>query len=123
TSEAARRWLTSLAVGPVSDEKYSAVHALIISSLVGGSDIPPPSLLPHVMALIRSREYFCDHTLVISLEKFGRPAVQYVDELVALRAKLESEARLPVDDRSVVLRTQYETAASAMDEAIARLQR
>lgn len=123
TSDAASRWLTSLAVGPISAEKYAAVHALIIHSLVGGSDTPPGSLLPHVMALIRSPEYFCDYTLVRSLEKFGRQAVQHVDELVVLRARLESEAHLPVDDRSFVLRTQYEMVASVMDETIARLQR
>jgi hypothetical protein len=118
TSEAARQWLTSLAQGPLSVEKHSAVEALVILN-----GMPPASLLPQVMELIRSPEYFCATNLVLSLKDFGRPAARYVDELVELRAKLEAEAKLPVDARTVVLRTEFATAASVMDEAIAALQK
>jgi len=118
TSEAARRWLMSLAQGPLSVEKFSAVEALVI-----GMEVPPASLLPEVMELIRSREYFCAGNLVLTLHKFGRPAARYLDELIALRAKLQTEGRLSVDDRAVVLHTSLATATSMMDEAIAALQK
>jgi hypothetical protein len=115
--EAARQWLTSLAQKPLSVEKFSAVEALVI-----GTRTPPVSLLPQVMELIRSPQYFCAGNLVISLKKFGSPAAKYLDELIALRAKLEVEAKLPVDDQTVVLYMPFATAASVMDEAIAALQ-
>jgi hypothetical protein len=117
TSEAARQWLTSLAQGPLSEEKFSAVEALVI-----GTEMPPASLLPQVMELIRSPEYFCALNLVLSLQKFGLPAATYIDELVELRAKLEQEAKLPVDYRTVVLRAEFSDAGPVMDEAIAALQ-
>jgi hypothetical protein len=118
TSDAARQWLTSLAQRPLSVEKFSAVEALVI-----GGEKPPASLLPHVMELIRSPEYFCAANLVLSLKTFGQPAVGYIDELIELRAKLEVEAKLPVDHRAVVLSTEFAIAASVMDEAIAALKK
>lgn len=117
TSEAARQWLTSLAQRPLSEEKFSAVEALVV-----GNRMPPASLLPQVMELIRSPEYFCALSLVLSLERFGLPASTYIDELIELRSKLEQEAKLSVDDRTVVLRAEFAVAGPAMDEAIAALQ-
>lgn len=123
TSDAARSWLLSLSAGPVSAEKYAAVHALVVNSLAGGNETPLPSLLPHVMALIRSPEFFCDYTLVRSPEKFGHPAAQHLDELLALRARLVSEANVPADDRSFVLRTEPDMSLAAIDEVVSRLRR
>jgi hypothetical protein len=116
TSEVARKWLMSLAQGPLSVEKYSTTEALV--SLEAS---PPATLLPHAMELMRSREYFCTPSLVLSLKKFGRPASRYLDEVIALRAKLEAEGKLRVDDRSVKLMTAPDVAVSLMDEAIAAL--
>lgn len=115
TSDAARMWLTSLAQGPVSEDKYSAVEVLV------NVRTPPAFLLPHVMELIRSPQYFCSPNLLNSLPGFGRPAEAYVSELTGLRAKLEAEGKLPVDSRTVVLVTEPEVALSILDEAIAAL--
>lgn len=116
TSEAARQWLMSLAQRPLSEEKFSAVEAL-----VAGLEMPPVSLLPEAMELIRSREHFCALNLVLTLKKFGRPAAAHVDELIELRVKLEQESKLPPDNRSVVLYAEFSVAGPAMDETIAAL--
>ncbi len=98
SSDSAKVWLTAFAHGPVSDEKYVAVAALVSPASIRDEALPA-SLLPPVMGLIRSSLYFCDINLLMALENFEPHAAQHVDELVALRAKLESERGLPVDDR------------------------
>lgn len=116
TSEGARQWLMSLAQGPMSEDKFSAAEALVV-----GLEMPPASLLPEVMELIRSPEHFCALNLVLTLKKFGRPAAMHADELIELRTRLERESRLLPDDRSVVLYAEFSVAGPAMDEAIAAL--
>lgn len=122
SSDAARAWLTAFVDGPVTDEKYVAVAALVTPALIRDEALPA-SLLPPVMELIRSSRYFCDITLLQALEKFQPHAAQHVDELVALRAKLESERELAVDDRSFTLRAGVEQVASVLDEVIAALKK
>jgi hypothetical protein len=83
TSEVAQTWLLELATGPVSESKYSAARAL-----VAHMENPPQSLLPEVMQLIRSPEYFCDAGLTQHIPRFGASAVPYLGELRALRVVL-----------------------------------
>jgi|GEM_PF-2375196 len=116
SSEAAKDWLISLAQRPVSVEKHTAVETLVF-----GMASPPVSVLPHVMDLIRSPEYFCDTILVTYLPKFGADAATYLAELVSLRARLQSELNAPLQDRAVTIKVEPHIALSAMDETIAVL--
>ncbi len=115
-SPAARDYLTSLTEGPISERRYSATRALLQAA-----PSPPESLLPKVMELIRSAEYFCHSNLVRHLPKFGSAATAYTDELRVLRGELEAELLLPPDDRSVRI-TSQSTVLSVLDSAIAELE-
>ena len=96
SSGVAEKWLLKMAEGPISTSKFEAVEALAI-----GMERPPPSLLPEVLALIRSNEYFCHFNLVRSLPKFGPAAAVYVDELAGLRRLLVEQIALPEEKRVV----------------------
>lgn len=57
-------------------------------ALVSHMENPPRSVLPDVMHLIRSPEYFGDGSLTQRLPKFGASAVPYLGELRELRVVL-----------------------------------
>lgn len=83
SSNDARDWLLELALGPTSDTSFSAARALI-----SGMESPPESLLPRVMELIASDEYFCHAGLTQHVPRFGTSARQYLDQMQLLRQDL-----------------------------------
>jgi hypothetical protein len=116
SSDAAAQWLLDLAQGPISPAKFSAAEALVI-----GLEVPPPSLLPEVMELIRSAEYFCRFNLIQSLPKFGPAAGAYLGELTGLRQRLVEQAALPSRNRSVTMVEPAVDVVDALDKAMSAL--
>lgn len=117
TTDAARDWLLGLSAQPISPAKYSAAEALVL-----GLAEPPQSLLPDVMELVRSNEYFCAPNLVMHLPKFGDAASAYLGELKELRGVLVEQGRLPPRERSVVMSSDPRFPLEVLDEAISSLE-
>jgi hypothetical protein len=113
TSSQARDWLLELAEGPVAANKFSAAELLVFRL-----DEPPQSLLPEVMQLIRSDEYFCHPNLTQFVPKFGPGALSYLDELKELRASLSSRIGTAAGNRSAGGQTLGAFDMEMMDKAI-----
>jgi hypothetical protein len=117
SSDVAVDWLFSLAEGPMGDTKLSATRAL-----VAGMVEPPQSLLPIVMDLVRSPEYFCHSGLTQHIPKFGAEARQHLDELRALRVTLLNRVGTG-DGKRPDGSTLGESDVRLLDNAIVSLQR
>jgi len=115
TSEVAQTWLLELALVPTSESKYSAARAL-----VSYMENPPQSLLPEVMQLIRSPEYFCDGSLTQRIAKFGDSAVPYLGELRELRVVLLNRIGTPAGRTANGILGEYELRM--IDRAISSLE-
>jgi hypothetical protein len=117
TSQAAQEWLLELATGPISENKFSAAAAL-----VRGMETPPRSLLPEVMALIRSPEYFCYPNLTQFIPKFGPDAVPYLEELAELRDIVSNRIGTAAGFRLAGSRTLTRYDLETIEEAIAAIE-
>jgi len=115
TSDAAQAWLLELAMDQGSESRYSAARALITHM-----DVPPEPLLEHVMALIRSPEYFCDGSLTQFISKFGDSAVPYLAELRELRVVLLNRIGTPVGNTANGILGEFELRM--IDRAISSLE-
>lgn len=117
TSQAAQDWLLELATGPLSENKFSAAEAL-----VRGMETPPQALLPEVMQLIRSPEYFCYPSLTQFIPKFGSDAVTYLPELRELRVILSNRIGTPAGRRLAGSQTLGSFDLEMIDRAIAAIE-
>ncbi len=122
SSHSARDWLLSV-IQTTTDRvtRVEAIRALVSS--INAPEPPPQFLLPDVMEIIRSPDYFCHPSLTQSLPKFGPPAAAHLDELRVLRGELQAQSLLPVLDRSVRILGNDRMTLETMDRAIAELER
>lgn len=117
SSRDAQAWLLTLADAAISESKFSAAEALVM-----GMEAPPPSLLPDVLELIQSPQYFCRFNLVQFFPKFGPAAAAHSADLMQLRQELVEQMTLPAEKRSVTLVEAPDEILRMLDQTISKLQ-
>jgi hypothetical protein len=92
-TQEARKKLSDLAASGTTIPAYES--AVVLAHI----EVPSADLIPLLLGLAKSNEFFCDPKLIAPLLRNPQEAVRYLPELKALRARLTEELKISGFDR------------------------